>query len=126
MARPPTGFADGGAACAGQRLRAAAACRDCRGIRRSRPPRTECGGDLWSIRCLAPLPAYDTIPVAVARRCAAIGCRPGGVVLDLFAAGAATGIAARREQRRYIGGETNIAYLLIAKRRLLSGEGGAR
>lgn len=77
-------------------------------------------GDLWFDLQPSHLPIFDTLPVAVARRCISAGCRPGGVVLDLFAAGGATGIAARLEQRRYIGCESNPAYLLIAKRRLAS------
>jgi DNA methylase len=42
-------------------------------------------------------------PVEAARWCIAAGCRPGGVVLDLFCSTAASGTAAVRLGRRFIG-----------------------
>jgi hypothetical protein len=42
-------------------------------------------------------------PVEAARWCIAAGCRPGGVVLDMFCSTAASGTAAVRLGRRFIG-----------------------
>jgi DNA methylase len=49
------------------------------------------------------------LPVGLAMRCVAAGCRPGGVVLDTFCRTANVGTAAMRLGRRFIGIAPNAA-----------------
>lgn len=56
-------------------------------------------GDVW----LLGEAAGACLPVEVAARCVAAGCPAGGVVLDPFSGNAATGVAALRLGRTYVG-----------------------
>jgi DNA modification methylase len=61
-------------------------------------------GDVWTIPAQGQSPtATGALPVEVAMRCIAAGCRPGGTVLDMFCVNVETGIAARRLGRPFIG-----------------------
>ncbi|WP_425458744.1 DNA methyltransferase [Actinomadura syzygii] len=55
--------------------------------------------------------------------CVAAGCRPDGTVLDIFAADATTGIAARHLDRSFIGVERSADLCRAAERRLREGSG---
>jgi site-specific DNA-methyltransferase (adenine-specific) len=57
-------------------------------------------------------------PVELMRWLIRLACPPGGVVLDPFAGSGSTGVAALREQRRFVGVEREPAYALIARARL--------
>ncbi|WP_395108218.1 DNA-methyltransferase [Actinomadura sp. SCN-SB] len=72
-------------------------------------------GDVWA---LPARPQRHTLPVEVPLRCIAAGCRPGGTVLDVFAATGTTGIAARRLGRSFIGIEPDVELCRIAEHRL--------
>jgi hypothetical protein len=74
--------------------------------------------DVWIVTRPAREPGFATLPIDIARRCIAAGCRPGGTVLDVFARAGSTGIAVRQLNRRYQAIEPHPAYLAIAKRRL--------
>ncbi|MFC4056067.1 DNA methyltransferase [Actinomadura syzygii] len=58
------------------------------------------------------------MPIEVPLACIATGCQPGGTVLDMFAADATTGLAARRLDRSFIGVEQNPDLCRIAEQRL--------
>lgn len=61
-------------------------------------------GDVWfDSRRPGRQPGSFDAAVGLARRCIAAGCRTGGTVLDPFAAGGATAVAARQLQRNSIG-----------------------
>lgn len=88
-------------------------------------------GDVWPIATV-PFPGahFATMPPALARRCIAAGCKPGGVVLDPFSGSGTTGMAAGELGRRYIGIDLNRDYLdlsletRLAQTALLDGEAG--
>ncbi|WP_165964079.1 site-specific DNA-methyltransferase [Actinomadura sp. KC216] len=77
-------------------------------------------GDVWS---LPPRPERHTLPIEVPLTCIAAGCRPGGTVLDMFAADATTGIAARHLGRPFIGVEQDLELCRVAERRLRAKSG---
>lgn len=79
-------------------------------------------GDVWALPGRS---FWNSLPVDVPLRCITAGCRPGGTVLDLFAGGATTGIAARELGNSYIGIEANAALCELAKTRLSKAEGNA-
>lgn len=60
-------------------------------------------GDVWSIPT-QPFPEahFAAMPPALAARCVAAGCKPGGVVLDPFSGSGTTGLVAIRHGRRYV------------------------
>lgn len=69
--------------------------------------------DLWSIRPDRSAKSAGhcaPYPIELARRCIAIGCQPGGVVLDPFSGSGTTGEAALQLGCRYIGIDGNAAY----------------
>lgn len=72
---------------------------------------------------------FATMASALAERCTLLGCRLGGVVLDMFSGSGTTGFAATRHGRRYVGIDLNAEYLDLSLRtRLAQGaliDGGA-
>lgn len=60
------------------------------------------------------------MPLALARRCIAITCRAGGVVLDPYAGSGTTLLAARQLGRCWVGIELNPDYVQLISRRLSS------
>lgn len=74
-------------------------------------------GDVWSITT-QPFSAahFAVMPVQLAQRCIAAGCKPGGTVLDPFSGSGTTGLAAQRVGRRYIGIDINREYLDLSLR----------
>ncbi|TDB85604.1 site-specific DNA-methyltransferase [Actinomadura sp. KC216] len=77
-------------------------------------------GDIWS---LPPRPQRHTLPLMVPITCITAGCRPGGTVLDMFAADATTGIAARQLGRSFTGVEQTPDLCRAAERRLRESSG---
>lgn len=74
-------------------------------------------GDVWTIPT-QPFPEahFAAMPPALAERCVAAGCRPGGTVLDPFSGSGTTGYAAGRLGRRYVGIDLNADYLALSLR----------
>lgn len=74
-------------------------------------------GDVWEI-ATQPFPGahFATMPPALAQRCIAAGCKPGGTVLDPFSGSGTTGLAAQRLGRKYIGIDLNAEYLELSLR----------
>jgi DNA modification methylase len=69
-------------------------------------------GDVWTIPT-TPFPGahFAVMPVELARRCIAAGCKPGGIVLDPFSGSGTTGLAANQLGHRYVGIDLNADYL---------------
>jgi DNA modification methylase len=61
---------------------------------------------------------FATFPVELAARCIALGCPPGGIVLDPFGGAASTAVAAERLGRDSVMIELNNSYIDIATNRL--------
>lgn len=82
-------------------------------------PRGANPGDVWEI-AVRPIPDahFATMPVELARRCIAAGCKPGGTVLDPFSGAGTTAIAAQQLGRRAIGIDINTKYHDIALKRM--------
>lgn len=78
-------------------------------------------GDVWDIPT-QPFTAahFAVMPVRLAQRCIAAGCKPGGVVLDPFSGSGTTGLAAQRLGRKYIGIDLNSEYLDLSLRTRLN------
>lgn len=74
-------------------------------------------GDVWTIPT-QPFPGahFAVMPPAVAHRCIAAGCKPGGTVLDPFSGSGTTGMVAQRLGRKYIGIDLNRDYLDLSLR----------
>ncbi|ORA57259.1 DNA-methyltransferase [Mycobacteroides franklinii] len=74
-------------------------------------------GDVWEI-ATQPFPGahFATMPPALAQRCIAAGCKPGGTVLDPFSGSGTTGMAAQRLDRKYVGIDLNRDYLDLSLR----------
>lgn len=78
-------------------------------------------GDVWTIATQPFGEAhFATMPPALAERCVRAGCKPGGTVLDPFSGSGATGLAAARHGRRYIGIDLNADYLALSLRTRLA------
>lgn len=72
-------------------------------------------GDVWSIPTGSYPGSHDAVfPPELPLRCIKAGCKPGGVVLDLFSGSGTTGAAALRLGRKYIGVDLNAAYHNLA------------
>lgn len=71
-----------------------------------------------SVDCVVTSPPYfgprDYMPVRLAQRCIAAGCKPGGVVLDPFSGSGTTGMAALGLDRRYVGIDLSRDYLELS------------
>ena len=61
---------------------------------------------------------FAAYPPKLAERCILAGCPRGGVVLDPFFGSGTTGLAAVKNDRRYIGIELNSEYCELAKERI--------
>lgn len=61
---------------------------------------------------------FATYPPKLAERCILAGCPRGGIVLDPFFGSGTTGLAAVKNDRRYIGIELNAEYCELAKERI--------
>lgn len=57
-------------------------------------------------------------PVDLVERCLIASTQPGDLVLDPFMGSGTTGVAALRLGRRFVGIESNLEYIALAKRRL--------
>ncbi|GAA4100715.1 site-specific DNA-methyltransferase [Actinomadura miaoliensis] len=71
--------------------------------------------DVWTLPAPTQRPA---LPIEVPLTCVAVGCRPGGTVLDMFTGSATTGIAARKLGRSYIGVEQSWVLCRVAEQNL--------
>lgn len=65
---------------------------------------------------------FAAYPPKLAERCILAGCPRGGIVLDPFFGSGTTGLAAVKNDRRYIGIELNAVYCELARERI----GGAK
>ena len=65
---------------------------------------------------------FAAYPPKLAERCILAGCPRGGIVIDPFFGSGTTGLAAVKNDRRYIGIELNAEYCELAKERI----GGAK
>jgi DNA modification methylase len=74
-------------------------------------------GDVWSINT-QPFSAahFAVMPVTLAQRCIAAGCKPDGTVLDPFSGSGTTGLAAARLGRKYVGIDLSAEYLDLSLR----------
>ncbi|OHU29056.1 site-specific DNA-methyltransferase [Mycobacteroides chelonae] len=74
-------------------------------------------GDVWEI-ATQPFPGahFATMPLALAKRCIAAGCKPGGTVLDPFSGSGTTGLAAQNAANKYVGIDLNREYLDLSLR----------
>jgi len=61
---------------------------------------------------------FAAYPPKLAERCILAGCPRGGIVLDPFFGSGTTGLAAVKNDRRYIGIELNAKYCELAKERI--------
>lgn len=61
---------------------------------------------------------FAAYPPKLAERCILAGCPRGGIVLDPFFGSGTTGLAAVKNDRRYIGIELNAEYCKLAKERI--------
>ena len=61
---------------------------------------------------------FATFPIELPTYCIKAGCPEGGIVLDPFMGSGTTGLAARNQQRNYVGIDLNPEYIEIAERRL--------
>ncbi|MBL0780233.1 DNA-methyltransferase [Streptomyces albidoflavus] len=80
--------------------------------------------DVWTIgtdRAAASHGHVAPYPEALAARCIAAGCPPGGLVLDPFSGSGTTGAAARHLGRRYIGIDISATYHDLARARFAQG-----
>ncbi len=82
--------------------------------------------DVWRISpdqaCSTDHPA--PMPLKLAERCVRLGCRPGGRVLDPFAGGCTTGVAALAHGRMFTGIDLRREYLMAGEARLRRNFGG--
>lgn len=78
-------------------------------------------GSVWDIPTQPFSDAHFAVmPVALAQRCIAAGCKPGGTVLDPFSGSGTTGLAAARLGRRYVGIDLSADYLDLSLRTRLA------
>jgi site-specific DNA-methyltransferase (cytosine-N4-specific) len=86
-------------------------------------PRGRNPGDVWAIPTRPYRgPHFAAFPIDLPLRCIAAGCRPGGMVLDMFAGTATTGVAAIRLGRRFTGIELSAEFADLAADRLRAAE----
>ena len=76
-------------------------------------------GDVWSIPTY-PFrgPHFAAFPAELPTRCIQAGCKPDGIVLDMFTGTGTTGLAALALGRRFVGIELNPAFAALAAERL--------
>jgi DNA modification methylase len=86
---------------------------------RSVNPKGRNPGDVWAIPTRPYLgPHFAAFPVEVPTRCIQAGCKPGGVVLDIFCGTGTTGLAALALGRRFTGIELSPVFAALAAERL--------
>jgi site-specific DNA-methyltransferase (cytosine-N4-specific) len=75
---------------------------------------------------------FAAFPIDLPTRCIKAGCKPGGMVLDMFCGAGTTGVAAVQLGRQFTGIELNPAFAALAAERLRqatepgTGNGGNR
>ena len=75
--------------------------------------------DVWQINTVPYKGGhFAAYPPKLAERCILAGCPRGGIVLDPFFGSGTTGLAAVKNDRRYIGIELNAEYCELAKERI--------
>ncbi|WP_084541188.1 site-specific DNA-methyltransferase [Nocardioides alkalitolerans] len=81
-------------------------------------------GDVWNLPT-TPFPGahFAVMTPALADRCIAAGCKPGGVVLDPFSGSGTTGMVATRRGLRYVGIDLSADYLDLSLRTRLGQPG---
>ena len=86
---------------------------------RAMHPRGRNPGDVWAIPTRPYRgPHFAAYPIALPLRCIAAGCKPGGVVLDMFTGTGTTGLAAIQLGRRFTGIELSPEFARLAADRL--------
>jgi DNA modification methylase len=76
-------------------------------------------GDVWAMPTRPFRGAHFAVfPIDLPTRCIKAGCKPGGMVLDMFCGAGTTGIAAVQLGRRFTGIELNPAFAALAAERL--------
>ncbi|MFI5066570.1 MAG: DNA-methyltransferase, partial [Streptosporangiales bacterium] len=76
-------------------------------------------GDVWSIPTRPYRgPHFAAFPIDLPTRCIKAGCKPSGLVLDLFCGTGTTGLAAVALGRHFTGIELNPAFAALAAERL--------
>jgi site-specific DNA-methyltransferase (cytosine-N4-specific) len=89
------------------------------GRHRSAHPKGRNPGDVWAIPTRPYLgPHFAAFPIDLPTRCIQAGCKPGGVVLDMFCGTGTTGLAALALGRRFTGIELNPAFAALTAERL--------
>jgi DNA modification methylase len=89
------------------------------GRRRSAHPNGRNPGDVWAIPTRPYLgPHFAAFPIDLPTRCIQAGCKPGGIVLDMFCGTGTTGLAALALGRRFTGVELSPAFAALAAERL--------
>lgn len=78
-------------------------------------------GSVWNITT-QPFPEahFAVMPITLAQRCIAAGCKPGGIVLDPFNGSGTTGAAAAKLGRRFVGIDLSREYLDLSLRTRLA------
>jgi site-specific DNA-methyltransferase (cytosine-N4-specific) len=92
------------------------------GRRRSAHPKGRNPGDVWAVPTRPYLgPHFAAFPIDLPTRCIEAGCKPGGMVLDMFCGTGTTGLAAVALGRRFTGVELSPAFVALAAERLRHG-----
>jgi DNA modification methylase len=87
--------------------------------RRRMHPNGRNPGDVWSIPTRPYRgPHFAAFPAELPTRCIQAGCKPDGIVLDMFAGTGTTGLAALALGRRFTGIDLNPAFAALAAERL--------
>jgi site-specific DNA-methyltransferase (cytosine-N4-specific) len=86
---------------------------------RSVNPKGRNPGDVWAISTRPFLgPHFAAFPIELPTRCIQAGCKPGGVVLDMFCGAGTTGLAALALGRQFTGIELSPRFAALAAERL--------
>jgi DNA modification methylase len=86
---------------------------------RSVNPKGRNPGDVWAIPTRPYLgPHFAAFPIDLPTRCIKAGCKPDGLVLDIFCGTGTTGLAALALGRRFAGIELSPAFAALAAERL--------
>jgi len=75
--------------------------------------------DVWTVPTRAETESHFAVfPQALIADCIKAGCKPGGVVLDMFMGSGTTAVVAKKLERNFAGIELNPEYVKIAERKL--------
>ena len=75
--------------------------------------------DVWTVPTRAETESHFAVfPQALIADCIKAGCKPGGVVLDMFMGSGTTAVVAKKLERNFVGIELNSEYVKIAERKL--------